>query len=548
MANFLQDNFRGVSFVAWNANRFDAYFVAASLLADDRYRIQPFLTRNHALRGLRIVGRGDSPKVPGWLFVDGLAMLGLEGTSLAAFLHTFAPEYGKLTDIIDFRRGDSFDPGNVEHRRYAMRDSQGLWHGMDHAQRILMDHFDEPLGVTMGGACIKIFQANIPPQVRVRAPTAKLEGILRDYVMRGGYCHCVRPYQGPVWKYDINQAYAAAMREAPLPCGDVIEYSTGVRRSPAWIAKVRASNPRNRVPFYYRGDVGGRLRTIFGIDEITDTWLTSIEIEQLESEGWRVEIMSSWCWSDAFVMREYVDRLESRRMTCEGGPKGPIGTMIKAVGNHSYGKLAEEVPAIEFLISAQPDIEEGWCPYYADDGDEPIANVHFRFPEQVRAKDHHVVQLGAFITASVRMKVRRAALLDPEGWLYADTDCVMYSRPDSEAKLDIHPTRYGAWKIEEQGRMYRVIAKKVYAEVAQGDGRKPVRIAKGLHVDDLSDDDFARWITGSVPVQRQTQRQNFLKVMEGSEMFRALTRSGTAVSAGSISGPTSRAKPATQGT
>ena len=121
------------------------------------------------------------------------------------------------------------------------------------------------------------------------------------------------------------------------------------------------------------------------------------------------------------------------------------------------------------------------------------------------------------------MKVRRAALLNPSAWLYADTDCVIYSEDMTKA-LDVHPSRYGAWKVEEQGAVYRIIAKKVYQDTATGAGT-----AKGLHVKQLTDEDFERWFEGDEPEQEQTQRQNFLSVMQGAEMFKKQIRRGTSI-------------------
>jgi hypothetical protein len=138
-------------------------------------------------------------------------------------------------------------------------------------------------------------------------------------------------------------------------------------------------------------------------------------------------------------------------------------------------------------------------------------------------RDYHQPQIGAFITAHVRMVLRRAMLIDPDAWLYADTDCVAFNR-DVTDQIDIDPGRYGAWKIEESGTPYRIIAKKVYASL---DGAK--RSAKGLNVKRLSNEDFQSWLNGTPPTQTQVQRQNFLKVMAGSEMYLERTRRGTAI-------------------
>jgi len=533
---FLIDEYAGAAFVGWNANNFDAYFIAAALLNAREWIMRPYLTRSNSLRGLRITRAADMGKhgAPSWQFLDGLAMLGLVGTPLAKFLDNFAPDHAKLVGVIDFER-ECFDPDNSRHREYAMRDSVGLWHGMMRAQAILMQRFNEPLRATMGGTCIRILKANMPRTVDVQPLSDEDREIVRGYVMRGGYCFCNRRYVGPVWKYDLNQAYAAAMREATLPAGRAFAVVEPPRGLP-YIARLSATNPRNRIPFYYRTEIADRMRSLFGVDSISDTWLTSIEIEQLKREGWRIQYHEFRAWDAGFNLREFVDKLEVMRRTCEGGPSGPVGTMIKAVGNHSYGKTLEELDPVEYILSAE--CPPGFEPFYNEAEALPVEHLWMRtlyreLPDgtletEERAHDYHQPQIGAFITAHVRMVVRRAALLAPDAWLYADTDCVIFSR-DVTAQLDIDPARYGAWKIEETGTPYRIIAKKVYAEVTPDDAKPKKRSAKGLNVKHLTGADFAAWYEGNAPVQEQTQRNNFIAVMRGAEMYRRQLRRGTAI-------------------
>ena len=522
---FLTDELNGVSFVAWNSNNFDTYFVAAALLTNDRYILRPYLTRGNALRGLRVIPKADEflegKDQRRWEFLDGIAMLGLAGVSLDKFLKNFAPEHHKMTGVIDWEK-EEFDPKNKKHCEYAYRDSEGLYHGMTKAASIMLENFNQPLGVTMGGACIKIFKAHIPEDVFVKNLPAEDLRIVREFVMRGGFCYCARRYQGPVWKYDLNQAYAAAMRETELPCGAALSSINSAHEFAAvYIARVTAMNPKNKIPFYYRHVVNSRIKADFAITEIFDTWLTSIEIKQLMSEGWAVKFADCVYWSESFNMKEYVDRLEGVRTTCEGGPSGAIGTMTKATGNHSYGKSVEQNEAIEYLLAR--DQPEGYSPWYGD-ALEPIEHVWYRFTEQ-SAKDYHQPHIGAFITAHVRMKVRRAALVAPSAWIYADTDCVVFTK-DVTKKLDIDPMRYGAWKIEDSGTEYLFIAKKVYQNLETKAGH-----AKGLNVKRLTSDDFMNWFAGVPPVQDQVQRNNFVKTMLGAEMYRHQRRTGTRVEA-----------------
>jgi hypothetical protein len=99
-------------------------------------------------------------------------------------------------------------------------------------------------------------------------------------------------------------------------------------------------------------------------------------------------------------------------------------------------------------------------------------------------------------------------------------NCVAF---DSPVDLPLSATQYGYWKQETDGEHYRIIAKKVYASI----GAKE-KHAKGLNIKRLTDDDFKDWFNGIVPVQEQTQRQNFVAVMAGFDMFIERTRRGTA--------------------
>ncbi len=529
---FLTMEMHGTKYVAWNGNRFDAYFIAAALIREDDLVLKPYLTRSKALRGMRVSLKHDADGnlyderyAPAWEFLDGIAMLGLAGVSLERLLANFCPERPKLK-VIDFEAGETFDPDNADHRDYAMRDSEGLYHAMDRAQRIMIDNFNQPLTVTMGGACIKIFQAHIPPDIKVDALTFDLERIVRTWVMRGGFCYCAKRYDGPVWKYDLNQAYAAAMREARLPAGIPIYGRCAPPADTPAIVRVSGSNPDNIIPFYVRAEVDGRMRSAFAVREFSPTWITAIEYDQLKREGWRLKPTEYYAWVTSFDMREYVDRLERLRSSAEGGPNGPIGTMVKATGNHSYGKTLEHIEPLEFVLAAE--CPEDCVPFY-DNGFDEITHIFYRFDEERRAKPYHQPHLGAHITAHVRMVVRRAALLDPEAWLYADTDCVVFSR-DVTDRLDIDPKRYGAWKVEESGTRYQIIAKKVYARIDGFDARKNAK-AKGLNVRRLTIEDYAAWYEGREPVQDQVQLNNFLSVLCGEEMYRVQKRRGTAVEA-----------------
>lgn len=507
---FLTPELKGTRFVAWNGNHFDAYLVGAALLHKPEYILRPYLTRGKQLRGMRVQLKCD-PKI-NWEFLDGMSMTGIL-KSLKDFLKTFAPDHQKLAGP-DFEKED-FDYQNISHVEYAERDSQGLYFAMEAAQKIVFDAFGVPLQPTIGNTAIRIFQRYIPWRTVAWRPRVEILNIVRRVVMRGGFCHCMRRYRGPIWKYDLNQAYAAAMRDSWLPAGTVYHKAKSNKIMPfamCAIYRITARSDRNQIPFYYTRALDRK--RFFGMREIQDTWITSTEAVQLQREGWKIVISDCYYWDDPFTMKEYVDRLEKLRGEAPGGPGDAHGTMIKYVGNNSYGKTVEVLGGIELVMSKEKPA--GYHDYQAED--DQFRHIWYKFSDPVE-RPYHQPQIGAFITAHVRMEVRRAALCDPASFLYADTDCVVFDRP---AELNLDPKKYGFWKQEVAGEIYMILDKKVYAN-----RDATVKHAKGMNVSRLTQDDFESWERGVAPIQVQLQRQNFLKVMTGGDMFVSRSKTGS---------------------
>jgi hypothetical protein len=505
--HFLREEFSGARFVAWYGNHFDVYFIAAGLLQFSGYILKPYLTKGNNLRGLRVIKRRSVPE-QSWEFLDGSAMTGIQ-KKLDKFLEVFAPNYRKL-DAPNWET-EQFNGDNAAHRRYAERDSEGLYYAILKAQTITVENFGLPLQPTIGNLGIKAFQANMPAGVKCTPGSRSMDDIVRKYVMRGGFCYAAKRYAGPIWKYDLNQAYAAAMRDASLPAGMPIAINRFPDVSVPGIYLVAATAPAGGtlIPFYHR-DVKGLPCFSFGDFE---AYLTDLEIHQLIAEGYRIKVMTGWWHDSCFSMTDYVNRLEDMRLNAPGGPKGAQGEMIKTIGNNSYGKTVERLQGLDIVMAY--DCPEGYSAY--QDSSDQLQHLWCQFTEPaIRA--YHQPQVGAFITAHVRMLVRRAALQAPRNWLYADTDCVVYDCP---VDLPIDPGKYGYWKQETAGEFFRIITKKVYANEDASE-----KHAKGLNIKRLTADDFEKWFDGEAPIQDQLQRQNFLKCMTGEEMFKARIRRG----------------------
>lgn len=355
---------------------------------------------------------------------------------------------------------------------------------------------------------------NIPQGVELKRPMARVLEHLHGPLKKGGYCWASKQYHGPAWKYDINQAYAAAMRDAALPCGDVVHVINYEKDKPGIYSVEIQRKKKTKVPFYYKDEKG---KGKFTIGTKAKCWLTSIEIEHLKKDGWNVNVITGYYWRESFNMKPFVDKLEKLRSTDKDGPSGPLGTMVKALGNNAYGKTLEQIWGDEFIFAKEKP--EGYTLY---DSMDPDARYIFAKERQSFPKKYHAPQIGVFITAHVRCIVREAAMQQEQYFLYADTDCIAFSKPVNH--LEIHKTKYGAWKQESAGDLYIIIGKKAYWS-ADGSTK-----AKGLIVKDLKKEDYLDWLKGKLPVQVQTQRQNILKFLGGNAMFRTLKRKGTDVS------------------
>lgn len=522
----------GARFVAWNGNKFDAYFIAIALLESDRWILQPYMTASKQLRGLKVTEiRTDNMlkryRPLRFEFLDGIAMTGItvalgdketkQGDGAIkikkGFLSTFAPNYSKLKGP-DFEKGESFDYQNKEHVKYAERDSEGLYHGMKKVSEIVYNLTAQDLKPTVGNLAIKHFMANLPDGVIVKRPTDSVAEHLYGPLKKGGYCWATRQYEGPCWKYDMNQAYAAAMRDAALPCGDVVHINGYQEGKPGIYQAQISTVKKTKVPFYYKDEKGvGK----FNVGTPITCWLTSIEIEHLKQDGWQVKVITGYYWNESFNMKYLVDKLETLRSTDKDGPNGPLGSMIKALGCNAYGKTLEQIWGDEFIFSKkQPDGFTLYDPY-----DPSMKYVYARTRDSI-PKKYHIPQIGVFITAHVRCIVRDAAKYAEDSFLYADTDCVAFTKKAHHLHLD--NTRYGSWKVESAGEEYIIIGKKVMYRENGG------AVAKGLVVKNLTKQDFVDWKAGKIPVQEQIQRQNFLKVVSGHAMFKLLRRTGTDVS------------------
>lgn len=507
-------------FVAWGGNIYDIYFVILALIHHGHHdwMIKPYYTAKKMFRGV-IIFR-DLEAEQGWEFLDGIAMTGCQ-MSLKKFGRQFAPLYPKKA--IDVKK---FDAEDETHVAYAERDSELLYQAITSCQERFIKLTGNGLFPTVGKAAIHYLASEMPPRREIYPPRGELRGILHNAVKRGGYGWLAEQYIGPTWKYDLNSAYPAVMGRMCYPCASLVRVKKGNYRRDkcgVWHVVMTRGHPKaplDRVPFYIRQPDGKAKYVLAGEHE---TYLTHPEIEFLRQTGWAVRVIDGWYWTQRVRFIKWMKRLETLRINDAGGPKGPMGVICKIMGNSAYGKTAEQLEGIDYLICRQRP--EGYD--LADQGDRVGTDTEIPLwykQEDPKIEWYHVPQIACFVTAYVRIQVMKAALMDPEAFLYADTDACAFKRRVPALDRLIDPLRYGYWKLEADGDEHIFVTKKGYANAESGEIH-----AKGLNLKDLTVDDFRDWFGGKVPVQTQVQRQALVRVLQGDPMFKDQQRQGTRI-------------------
>lgn len=488
---------------AYNANRFDLRVLLQALL-NSPFTVEPFVSKVSGLRGSLV--RLGRKRVK---LLDPIAMLGMQ-CDLKTFVSVFAPEFPKGS--IDFERV-MFDVTNSRHVAYAKRDAECLYYALRRSQETVLGIVAQDLAPTAGALAIRSFMSYMPRGVAVDALRPRHFDIVRKVVMRGGYVFA-RPYRGKLWTYDLNQAYAYAMRACDLPSGRALPARTEDLSTPGfWKVKLRRSS-RAAAPYMVRA-CSPPYRIIETYGEGCVTWLTSDEIRLLRKHDWSIDCIEGFTFEGSFRMRTFVNRLESRRKAF--AKDHPVNVICKAIGCNAYGKTLQEPVAMRIVLARKPP--KGAVPMVeADEEGTPIPGFWMVPETRDTRRNYERPQIGAWITAFVRCVVYDTIMRDPDHFIKADTDSVSFTRKQNGIPLS--KWRYGAWKCESAGDFHIVIAKKVYYSASK-------IVAKGMRVKALTKRDFLRWERGIVPVQKQVQLVNFKASL--APAWRVQKRRGTGV-------------------
>lgn len=140
----------------------------------------------------------------------------------------------------------------------------------------------------------------------------------------------------------------------------------------------------------------------------------------------------------------YIDKYRKLKETSTGGKR----TEAKLFQNNLYGKLATSTNA----DYRKPSLGVDGCLELDLEDDDPKAALY--------------IPQGSMITSYARYYTITHAQKNYNIFAYSDTDSLhlLYDNDNLPVDIDVHPTRYGAWKKESEWDTAKFLRQKTYAE------------------------------------------------------------------------------------
>ena len=284
---------------------------------------------------------------------------------------------------------------------------------------------------------------------------------------RGGFTYCdprtAQKIQGAGIVLDVNSLYPYVMRTKLLPTGNPIyhegwgdttdEFPLAVRHI-CFTAELKADH----IPcIQIKGSsIYNAVDYLKSVDEPTWLWCTSVDWK-LWNTQYDIEIIACdatyLMHGEYGLFDEYIDYWSEIKANSVGGMRA----LAKLMLNSLYGKFA-----------TNPDVTGK---YPVLDGDV----VKLKLGEE-ELREPIYIPMGTFITAYAREKTITSAQANYSRVMYADTDSLHLSGTELPDGLEVHESKLGAWKIEEEFDRALFIRAKQYAEQLV-DGSTSVHIA-----------------------------------------------------------------------
>ncbi len=499
MLRYMLAFYNRVRWFAHNGGRFDFKYIiddeCLSMVLREGYQIKPIgsdivkgllFTHTRSVRRLMIC---DSSK--------------LMPSSLAELCTAFDVETPK--GFIDFDK-ENYDKTNDLHREYLKNDVVSLWQVVTAYRRTFRGVFGVEPKCTASSSAFEAFRYTLKETIYRHSDEV-------DTFCRMGY-YGGRSHPFALGEYtnvsyiDVNSLYPYIMRSI----GTINHPELTTSYKGTGFYHIRANVPATVpvAPLPYKAKHGGLWFPVGRFETVA----SSLEIDIALELGCQIDVISGYHFAeqDTETFKAFVDKCESlRKMDYSGG----LGITAKFTQNNCYGYLGMRPDREELTISASmPDFEEGtqeWS-QYIDELGNPVETLWTRTCAE--DKPNIVPAWAAWITAGARAYLLRALLAEIAAGnqvLMCDTDSIfLRGCPVSP----LHPTQYGAFKIEALFDRFVSVAAKCYLGHSV-QNPKPMMKCKGIPRKLLAPDNYDRILTGEKVIHHFTQVNSFSKVLAG---------------------------------
>jgi DNA polymerase elongation subunit (family B) len=431
-------------------------------------------------------------------------------------------------DYSNMRRANR-ERARLEIIRYCVSDCRKLL-------RIVLKFIDNfGLKLTIGQASIGELRHDYPEIERLGEG---MDNILRDFY-KGGRVSCIAgrgDFHGDFKTFDINSSYPNVMAKFRHPIGNFWDY------------KIIGGGPINDETCFIELECDN-YGALMGLDDQNrmsaniehGVFCTTIHEYNMAIKYNLIENIkiirrldcSKQTTFEKFVIPRYENRqkikAELAAMKARGGENSAAwfdlrddDLFYKLVLNSSYGKTGQDPRRFKCYFITAPNCEppEAWFAsleripehereLYRDDP-EFLGRDYWIWHKPAPRLSFNNVGVAASVTGAARA-VLLEALQHAENPLYCDTDSIICEHLQG---VDMHPTRLGAWDLEDELTRVAIVGRKTYcvwhrepkkrtaAQLAQGASPDYTIKSKGVSPDQLSCDDIIGMISGGSTLTR----------------------------------------------
>ena len=294
---------------------------------------------------------------------------------------------------------------------------------------------------------------------------------------RGGFTYLNPKYAektvGKGIVLDVNSLYPSVMYDSYLPFGTPIFFNGKYEHDPIYPIYTQMI----RCQFELKKDKIPTIQIKYGYSFRANEYLTSsgdtevvlclnsvdLEIFLDHYDVYNLEYISGWKFkATKGLFTEYIDKWSNNKIQAKKEGNHGLYLISKLFLNSLYGKFGTDTRVRSKI------------PYLGEDNE-----IHYKDGE-TEYKDGIYIAMASFITSYARKKTITSAQriidnnkkgISKAQFVYADTDSlhIILNGEDeqkflNESKLDISPTKLGAWKFESKFNKAKFLRQKCYIE------------------------------------------------------------------------------------